>query len=341
MVRRMATVREIAELAGVSKSTVSLVLNNKAGVSDELRAAVLRAVAELQRRQSADMPLEEGEGRVRGLSLMVLHPPVLRSSQVFSEVLQGIEAAAEQFGAQLRLAANAPDAGDQHIAHLYLADAQLRPDGVIVFGARQHEPLLDKITALGLPCVVLGREAGKYPVSGIGRDEARHAAALTQHLLDLGHRAIGFVGGETHYDYTHNRLKGYRDALAAAGIAPREAWVQLGAGDAATQRLLASAPQLTALLFVNDSYAAEGLRVLSAAGVRIPDELSVASFDDSDIARLHEPPLTSIAYERFREGQWAVKLLIEQLRTPSLVRAHLLFDARLVVRASTAPPRLS
>lgn len=337
----MPTVREIAEFAGVSKSTVSLVLNDKAGVSDEMREVIWRAVAELERHHSAEIQPDEGDARARSLSLMVLHPPVLRSSQVFSEVLQGIESVAELFNAQLRLVANAPDAGERDVAHLYLSDDALRPDGVIIFGAKQHEPLLDKIIERDIPCVVLGRDASKYAVSGIGRDEARYAYQLTQHLLGLGHRTIAFVGGETYYDYTRNRLKGYQQALTDAGVTAHGAWVCLGEGGVATERLLATVPTATALIFVNDSYAAEGLGMLQAAGVRIPDELSVASFDDTDVARLHTPPLTAISYQRFREGQWAVKLLVDQVRNPFIEKAHLVFRAQLIVRASTAPPRTS
>jgi LacI family transcriptional regulator len=340
----MVTVRAIAELAGVSVSTVSLVLNNKEGVSDAMRRLVLDArdqiAAQLEHPATASDTLPRRRmGHESTLSLVILHPPILRSSYVFSEVLRGIEAAAEAHHIQLRLVANDPQPSPQHVAYLYFSDPNLRPDGVIVFGARQHEPLIEEARRLGIPCVVLGRDAAKYAVSGVGRNEERCAYEAARYLVELGHRAIGFVGGEESYDYVLNRIKGYRRALDEADIKVVPAWIQLGNGDDATENLLKHAPEITALLFVNDTNAAAGLPVLLAAGVRIPNDMSVISFDDTDVARNFTPPLTSVSYRRYEEGQWAVKMLIDQIRFPFIDTVHTRFHAELVKRDSCAVPR--
>lgn len=341
----MTTVREIAEFAGVSKSTVSLVLNNKPGVSDEMRQTVMNAVSELETIHADDLLPEKSssagmmEHKSQSLSMMVLHPPVLRSSYVFSEVLQGIQAAAEVFNIQLRLVVNDPSASAQHVSHLYLTDDYLRPDGVLVFGAQRHEPLLEQVVERNIPCVVLGREAKKYQVSGIERDEAQYAYQLTQYLLDLGHRSIAFVGGETQYDYTNNRLRGYQIALEDAGIMSNEQWICLGNGASATTSILDSNPNISAIIYVNDSYAVEGLSVLHERKLDIPTNISVASFDDTEFARTHQPPITSIAYNFFKEGQWAVKILLDQIRYPFIEKSQLVFKADLIIRESTAPPQ--
>ncbi|MGB7340319.1 MAG: LacI family DNA-binding transcriptional regulator [Phototrophicaceae bacterium] len=342
----MTTVREIAEFAGVSKSTVSLVLNNKPGVSDEMRQTVLDAVNELEALELDDLLPEKigfdtvADHKSQALSIMVLHPPVLRSSYVFSEVLQGIQSAAERYKLQLRLVVNDPLASAQHVSNLYLTDEYLRPDGVLVFGARQHEPLLEKVIARDIPCVVLGREAKKYNVSGIERDEVHYGYHLTQHLLDLGHRSIAFVGGETEYDYTNNRLKGYQQALRDAGIADDEHIVCLGNGTQATASVLQTYPDLTAIVYVNDSYALEGLTAIRQHNKRIPDDLSIASFDNSEFARNCPTPITSIAYDHFKEGQWAIKMLLDQIRHSFLAKSQLVFKGELIVRQSTsAPPK--
>jgi len=340
----MTTVRRIAEFAGVSKSTVSLVLNNKPGVSDEMRQTVMQAVTELETIQADDLLPEKSaylnttEHKSQALSIMVLHPPILRSSYVFSEVLQGIQAGVEAFNLQLRLVVNDPDASSQHVSHLYLTDDYLRPDGVLVFGAQQHEPLLEQVIERDIPCVVLGREAKKYHVSGIDRDEEYHAYQLTQHLINLGHRSIAFIGGETCYDYTTNRLKGYQRALEDATIAPDERWVYLGDGTVATEHILDANLNVTAMIYVNDSYAIEGLAVLRERGIKLPTEISVASFDDTEFSRDHQPPLTSVSYNLFKEGQWAVKILLDQIRHPFIAKSHLVFNAELLIRESTAPP---
>ncbi|MEO1166725.1 MAG: LacI family DNA-binding transcriptional regulator, partial [Chloroflexota bacterium] len=212
----MSTVREIAEYAGVSKSTVSLVLNNKSGVSDEMRQTVLNAVDELNSLRTGTPVLERtiiergSDMKVQAHTIMVLHPPVLRSSYVFGQVLQGIQSVAEMNKLQLRLVVNDPKASSQHVSHLYLTDDYLRPDGALMFGAQKHELLLDKVVEQGIPCVVLGREVKRYDVSGIERDETRYAYQLTQHLIELGHRSIVFAGGDQRYDFTHTRLLGYQ-----------------------------------------------------------------------------------------------------------------------------------
>jgi len=337
----MITVREIAEFAGVSKSTVSLVLNNKPGVSDQMRKTVMDARTQLEAiRADEILPEKSGIEAVvnqhqQSISLMVLHPPVLRSSNVFSEVLQGIQSAAELYKVQLRLVANNPQATEQHVSNLYLTDESLRPDGVVVFGAEQHEPLLDKIFNLDIPCVVLGREAKKYNVSGIERDEVYYSYLLTQHLLDLGHRSIAFVGGETCYDYTHNRLTGYQQALAEAGIADTERLICLGSGASATENILSFDEDVTAIVFVNDTYAAEGLAVIQAQDLCVPDDISVVSFDNTKFAQGHNPPLTSIAYNHFKEGQWSVRMLLDEIRHPFIKKSQFEFDGELIIREST------
>lgn len=347
----MATVREIANLAGVSKSTVSLVLNNKPGVSEEKRRRVLAAQRELMARSPVKVsdtehlpvrsdPNGHGQKRVGdALSIVVLHPPVLRSSYVFSEVLQGIQSAAETYNVQLRLVANSPTDADQHVSRLYFTDPALRPDGVLLFGAQQYEPMLEVAEQANIPCVVLGRDTSRYDVSGLGRNEYHHAYEATTYLITLGHRAIAFLGGDSAYDYLHTRQAGYRQALADHHIALEDGWIQMGTGDAATAQVLATAPRVTALMYINDVCAAEGLPLVEAAGLAVPDDLSVLSFDDTTFAQTYTPPLTSVSYRRYEEGQWGVKMLVDQIRYPYLERVQVIFRAGLVERGSCCPPR--
>ncbi len=331
----MASVREIAEFVGVSKSTVSLVLNNRPGVSDKMRQVVMHAVNTLEASHAEETLTDK---KRQTYSIMCLHPPVVRSSYVFSQVLQGIQNAAERYKAQLRLVVNDPQASAQHVSHLYLTDECLRPDGVLVFGAEQNEPLLEKVVKQNIPCVVLGREAKKYQVSGIERDETYYAYQLTRHLLDIGHCAIAFVGGETRYDYTNNRLHGYRLALEDAGLSSDEHIVCLGDGAVASANILDTHPEVTAIIFVNDSYLIEGLSVLHKRGLTIPDDLSVVSFDNTEIAQNYESPITSVAYHHFQEGQWAVKMLLDQIQHPFIEKSYQVFRGELIIRESTAAP---
>jgi DNA-binding LacI/PurR family transcriptional regulator len=227
---------------------------------------------------------------------------------------------------------------ENHVSVLYFTDPNLRPDGVLVFGAQQHEPLLEVIHRQGIPCVVLGREANKYAISGVERNEGYYAHKATRYLLKLGHRAIGFVGGMEQYDFVHNRLAGYRCALHENGIEPHAGWIQLGDGAEGVERLLEVDAVPTALLFVNDTYAAQGLPVIQENGLRIPEDVSVISFDDTRFAREYDPPLTSISYHRYEEGQWAVKMLVDQITMPYIEKMQMVFQAEFIERESCAPP---
>lgn len=340
----MPTVREIAQAAGVSKSTVSLVLNDKPGVSEGMRTLVLSAANQLENQESVTTKQTIGPQQPNGndpLSIVVSHPPILRSSQVFSEILQGIQAAATRYGIQLRLVAYDPDGSSQQVAHLYLSDPNLRPDGLLVFGGHPSKALINEAYKQGIPAIMLSREIEDKGTSGLGRDEQRCAREATEYLIKLGHRHIAFVGGDNVYGYVKNRLVGYQQALHTAGLSSNPNWVALGHGFTATTQLLAQAPEVTAIIFVNDTYAAEGLPALEAAGLTIPKDISIVSFDDTDIARNYNPSLTSIAYHRFEEGQWAVKILIEQIRFPFIESYQITFKANLITRNSCAPPRTS
>ena len=346
----MPTLRQIAQAAGVSASTVSLVLNGKQGVSLDKREAVYDAVQRLEGhvstqanlRSKRSMPGEihrsDRSNDVQTLSFMVLHPPVPSSYYVFSQVLRGIQAAAEANLIQLRLVANEPDMSEDHLAYQYLSDPLLRPNGLILFGAKEKEPLLASALNYDIPCVVLGRDVSHYHVSGLGRNEIQCGYMAANYLLDLGHRAIAFVGGEGGYDYVRNRLKGYQNAMKMAGIAVARTWVRHGDAIPATAAVLDEAPEVTAIVFVNDQYAADGLLVLRQRGLEIPHDLSVLSFDNSNLAREATPPLTSVSYQFYEEGQWAVKMLLDQIRFPALDMVHTYFKAELIKRKSCAPP---
>lgn len=344
----MPTVGDIAKQAGVAKSTVSLVLNNKPGVSEEMRYRVREAVNQLhalEEAQSAEdllaSPDATGGTQKSGkqlLSVVVLHPPILRSSQVFSELLQGIRSGAATYQIQLSLAVSEPNLPDGHITHLYFSDPCLRPDGVLIIGARQHEPLIEQAQELGIPCVLVGRQTSDSGIAAVGRDEEEITLEATNYLLDLGHRAIAFVGGDEAYSYTHSRLRGYRCALKGRDVDAQDRWIALGDGRTAAETILATGPEITAAIFVNDAHAMEGLPVFQAAGRAIPGDLSVISFDDTQEACKFDPPLTSVSYPRYQEGLWSVKVLIERMRQPLIRSYRVVFRASLIKRESCAPP---
>jgi DNA-binding LacI/PurR family transcriptional regulator len=332
------TVREIAAEAGVSISTVSLALNNKKGVSDATRQRVLDVAAELRREESR----RNGPGTRlvdKPLLILVLHPTKV-DDDVFSKSLRGMWAAAAGAGVQLQLTVNEPEFGPSDVNRLFFSDPDLLPDGVLALGARKREPLLDMALAKDIPCVLVQRECDNPAISSVGVDEAKIAFKATEHLIDLGHRAIAFVGGRTSYAYTDGRLKGYQEAMASHGIEQPSRWVSLGWDRSCMARILDQSPEVTGVVFIDDGFALDyGLPVLREAGLTVPDDVSVVSFDDIQEIREHDPPVTSAAYPFYEVSFRALKVLEEQIRDPMLRSQHIRFNATLKDRASTAPPR--
>lgn len=227
-------------------------------------------------------------------------------------------------------------------------------------GALRDDPILEILKKERLPTVLVARETAFDGFSAVGMDNFQGAKIATEHLISLGHKRIAFLGGNEQYEYTRNRLAGYREALKQGGISLGP-WVFLGKGDEAAQKLIGEKPKspsqrnkepesnpntgqyslpITAAIFVNDEHAAAGLPILRAKGVKIPQDLSVIAFDDTDLMSQWTPPISSVAVPRFDIGELAVKSLVEQINRPTIQTIRIILRTVLTVReTSLAPPR--
>lgn len=334
------SVSEIAQLAGVSKSTVSLVLNNRPHVSESMRKRVLDALETLQTQSP-------GKSMLKGpFKILLLHPAQMGSIQVFRELLQGIHRGIEDAGGRLTLAVHQPPLHPNHTTHVLLLDPSLRPHGVLLMGALREDPILEVLKKENLPTVLVARETAFDGFSAVGMDNYRGAQEAVEYLIQLGHKRIAFLGGDEQYEYTRNRLAGYRDALEQAGL-PCDQWVYLGKGDEAARALLSIAstsPMLslpvTAIFFVNDEHAAQALPILQKNGIHIPTDVSVIAFDDTELMAQWNPPISSVAVPRMEIGELAVKSLIEQIHRPSIESIRIILRTQLHLRdTSLGPPR--
>ena len=343
----MLSVSKIANHAGVSKSTVSLVLNEKDGVSTRMRQRVMQAVEELQASTTSNKSshslynLKNDDGVATRPSILALHSTILSSTQHFSEVLQGVQQGVQHFNANLSLAINEPELPDEHIASLYFSEPALHPDGVIVFGSDHYETIGQKTRELGIPCVFLGVPLPGRRLNFVAPDEAMASYNATKYLLDIGHRQIAFVCGDADIPATIQRLDGYKTALRQAGIdadsapffvEPRPTGAYL-----AMERFISSKSPVTALLMGNNHASRTGLPLLKQSGFTIPDHLSVIVFDDTEFQQTYDPPLTTVTYPLMRQGFWAVKVLFDLLNEPDLNGNRVYFDAKVTERMSCRP----
>ncbi len=327
----MASLSEIAKHASVSKSTVSLVLNNKPNVSASMKSKVMQAINEL------DPGFRNGRiASGKKPAILLIHPLSMSSHQVFRELLQGVKTAVidEALG-NLTLAAHNPPLKPNHATSALIHDPLLKPDGVLLMGALEDDPIFDDILSENLPCVLLARQHGPQGASVVGMDNRAGIRSAVEYLLLLGHQKIAFIGGDSSYDYTELRTAGYLEKMAEEGLAP---YVYSGDSDEAITRMLAQAPDgnslPTALVFVNDEYALQGIKRLKEAGLRVPEDISATGFDDSENATDCEPQLTSVRVPRFQIGKLAGRTLLDHISTPELERVAIVLRTTLTVRDS-------
>lgn len=332
---RRPTIKEVSKLAGVSFKTVSRVLNNEKNVSDETRRRVEQVVADLNFRPSLAARTLAGRKSFQ-VALLYDNP----SPYYVYHLQAGALERCHELGYRLLIQPVVADSADlvQEIAAL-IDETHL--DGLILTPpVTESAALLEELDRRALPYVRIEPGFRRDEGRSTTIDDVAAARDLTAHLIGLGHRAIAFITGpETHISSVE-RLKGYRAALDAHGIAFDPALVVAGdyslpSGREAARRLLGAAARPTAIFAGNDDMAAGALAVAHELDIGVPDELSIAGFDDSDLAAAVWPPLTTIR-QPVRELAWAAaNLLLSDDRT----RDRLTLDYDLVIRASTGAAR--
>lgn len=332
---RRPTIKEVSKLAGVSFKTVSRVLNNEKNVSDETRRRVEQVVADLNFRPSLAARTLAGRKSFQ-VALLYDNP-----SPYYVYHLQiGAQERCHELGYRLLIQPVVADSADLVQEVTALVD-ETHLDGLILSPpVTESAELLEELDRRGLPYVRIepGIRRGEGRSTTI--DDIAAARDLTAHLAGFGHRAIAFITGpETHISSVE-RLEGYRAALGAHGIAFDPALVVAGdysfqSGREAARRLLTQPSRPTAIFAGNDDMAAGALAVAHELDINVPDALSIAGFDDSDLAAAVWPPLTTVR-QPVRELAWAAAdLLLSDDRS----RDQLTLDYNLVIRASTGPAR--
>lgn len=333
------TIVDVARLAGVSKGAVSLALNDRPGVSEPTRKRIRAAAAELGWRPSQ---------RARGLSVsrafalglvLARDPELLGADPFFPPFIAGVEtvlSGRDQALVLQMVPEEAEEAGYRRLAR------DGRVDGVFLTDVRRGDPRIALLEEIGLPAVTLNRPAVPSPFPSVSIDDRPGVTATVEHLAGLGHTLIGHVAGPDRYLHGSRRREAWRRAVAAAGLpegpCERSDFSAAG-GAAATRALLGRDPRPTAIVYANDTMAIAGLAVARDLGLSVPDDLSVAGFDDSALAAHVHPTLTSVATDAVGWGRAAATVLLDLVEGGAAADVDLP-AASLVPRNSTAlPPR--
>jgi LacI family transcriptional regulator len=324
------TLESVAAAAGVSAATVSRILNGTAIVSDDKRAAVDEAIARLG---FVPNPVARGLAGGRTLSVGVVTQAI--DSPFYGGALRGIEDTLSAAGYSPLFVSGQWSAA--HEARCIDALRSRRVDGVIVLTGRLSDSAL-AATARELPVVVTGRTLKAPGLCALDFDDFEGARLATHHLMSLGHRRIAFICGDLKHPDGKERLRGYRAALAAAGLADTPEMVLPGnfteaSGLAAVERLVDSREPFTAIFAANDQMAFGAGLGLHRRRLRVPDDVSLVGFDDLASSVYSIPPLTTVHHPVYELGQLAATAMLQLLAgtTPTLA----LPAPRLVVREST------
>lgn len=330
------TIDKVAELAYVSRSVVSRVLNNHPNVSDEARRRVLEVVKEHDYRPSAAARSLATE---RTFEIGVLTPrrgrdafansfwPLLHSG-IFEQCLER-----GYFVALSMVSAEVKEDLDQHLLR------NKRFDGYILVTQEVAEQMANLVQTHDTPFVLIGRDPDSPIPYSVDVDNFGGAYEVTRHLHGLGHDRIAAILGSLDMQESVDRRDGYHRALEEAGLPIEDEWVAVGdysgqSGYEIMDQWLESNLEATAVFCASDTMAMGALLALQQAGVAVPKDLAVVGFDDLPLSKYTVPPLTTVHQPISEKGRWAANLLIDQIEGKKVEQQHVSLEPELKVRAS-------
>jgi DNA-binding LacI/PurR family transcriptional regulator len=338
MPRKRVTSQDVAELAGVSRTTVSFVLNDVPGVkiSEETRQRVLEAASQLDY-YPASAARSLASGRTNAIGLVLCQSPNSIFADAFlPEVIHGLGEMAQGRGFRILLQSvedvTHPEAYIDLVREKYI-------DGLIVSGPRYDDAQLLQLAQEGFPIVLLG-QLNDASFSFVDVDNVGAARMATEHLIALGHRRIGLItNAPPQYTASRDRLRGYRLALEAYGLPYDDNLVRYGnfreeSGYEAMTQVLALAEQPTAMFVACDLVAFGAMEAIKEQGLAIPGDIAVVGFDDVRLANYVDPPLTTVHLPAYEQGQRAADLLIRLINREEIEETQVLLETKLVIRES-------
>ena len=338
----MTTIEDVARAAGVSAMTVSRVINQGKNVRESTRAAVLEAIERLNYSPNT-AARSLAAGSAAHIGLLYANP----SAAYLAQFLIGALHAARSAGVHLVIeSCESEDADEQAEVTRRFATSDV--EGVVLPPPlSESQPIMAELNAMGIPVVTVAMGAPQQDSLNVRIDDHAAALEMTRYLLALGHRRIGFIKGHPNHIASHDRYRGFCDALTEAGIDAENEPAEQGyfsyrSGLTAGERLLARPDRPTAIFASNDDMAAATISVAHRLGLNVPDDISIVGFDDTALATSVWPELTTVKQPIASMAEAALELLVADLRGHRAGAPHKgterVLSHAIIIRESSGPP---
>jgi len=327
----MSSLKEIAFLAHTSTATVSRVINKTGHVSDEIKIRVHKAIDELDYK-----PLSR-EGSNRKTKTIALVTPDIENP-FFGKLTKEISKIANELRYNILLINVSGLKNDGGDFLLSLIDNHV--DGVLYASSYRLEDIIEKAKSSHVPIVVLDRELKTMEIDTIAVNNNQAGFIATEHLIQLGHKKIAYIGGNIRTEISKNRQEGYRRALDDYNIAYNEAYIysgdfRLSSGYEGTKHLLSIDSRITGIIAANDLMAIGAVNYANFKGYKVPRDISIVGFDDIELASSITPKLTTVSYPLERMSQLAIESIIKQIDDKENICETVSLFPKLVVRKSS------
>lgn len=327
----LITIKDIAVMANVSRTTVSRALNNSGYVSEEARERIDKVIEE-----TGYMPSEQAKSlRTKKTKVIGVILPTIQT-ETSSKIVSGIDTVLSKDGYQILLANTNLDK-EKEIEYLNLLKVR-QVDGIILIATNTETPLIKKIQELKIPVVIIGQEI--EGITSVSYDDYHASRELTAFLLNKGHRRIAFIGvNETDRAVGYLRKKGFFDEMEANDMPVESDWVQEGvfdieSGHNAMNRIMTNAVKIpTATFAVTDRLAIGAISYLKNSGLNVPADMAIVSIGASEISQYVDPSLTTIDYHNEKAGREAAKQILSLISSGNSIE-KIILDYRLIIRDS-------
>ncbi|OGU33738.1 MAG: hypothetical protein A2068_12545 [Ignavibacteria bacterium GWB2_35_6b] len=332
------TIKDVAQKAGVSIATVSLVIHNHERISSVTKKKVQKAIKDLNyypSRSARDLVSK----KTGNLGFILTDDHFLRTEPFYTRIFLGTEFEARDGEYYILLTTIKSDFSETDQLPRFVLDRSV--DGVIIAG-KIPEILIDKLSKYNIPLIFVDfiSSKGNYPVVLI--DNIQGGLLAANHLISYGHKNIAFIGGDINHPSINERLTGYKKALESAGINPNKKYISTSSpypdrqnGYNSAKKIFENNKDVTAVFACNDAMAIGVMHYLKDNGYTIPNDVSVVGFDDVEADLMLDPPLTTIRVPKIELGAEALRLMINILKSKNSSAKKILVPVELIIRKST------